>query len=62
MNLDKDFEIRCQQIWAEVWIASLASHPQFTPSQRDVLASYCVDSFHKCFGGPAPKRVVSLAK
>ena len=50
MTLDKDFEIRCQQIWAEVWIASLASHPGFTSEKRTLLANLCIDEFCERFG------------
>ena len=49
MTLDKDFEIRCQQIWAEVWIASLTSHPRFTSEKRRFLADTCISDFCQLF-------------
>ena len=49
MTLDKDFEIRCQQIWAEAWIASLASHPEWTPENRTFLATMLLIDFRRRF-------------
>ncbi len=51
MILDKDFDIRCQQVWLEAWVRTAQSDSCIKLSTPTTYADECVKKFRERFGG-----------
>lgn len=51
MLLDKDFEMRCQQVWLEAWVRTAQSDSCVKLETPTKYADKCVDDFRQRFEG-----------
>ncbi len=49
MTLDKDFEIRCQQVWLEAWVRTAGSDNCVKLSTPTNYADECLKMFRERF-------------
>lgn len=49
MQLDKDFETQCKQVWVEAWVRTAQSETCVSPNTATKYADVCLEEFKKRF-------------
>lgn len=51
MQLDRDFEIQCRQVWIEAWVRTAQSSSCIKLSTPALYADKCLEEFKERFEG-----------